>query len=163
MRIREDAIRFADGSPGTYTVIEKGDFALVIAYEDGGFWLVQQYRYPLGEREWEFVQGGWPDGRSGSPEELAALELREETGLRAARLAHLGRLHAAPGYANNSFDVFVATGLTPGEPQREPTEADMVHAFVAEDELERMLGDGRFRDSNSVAALALFDRWRGRR
>ena len=81
--------------------------------------------------------------------------MREETGLRAERFEHLGRLDSAPGYASNAFDVFLATGLTEGEPNREASEADMVHAHFETVELERMVRSGEFRDSNSLAALAL--------
>ena len=155
LTLREDEIAYADGTRGLYTVVEKHDFALVLPYSGEGFWLVQQYRYALGRRAWEFPQGGWPAGRSGTPEQLAAAELREETGLRAERFEHLGRLDSAPGYASNAFDVFLATGLTEGEPNREASEADMVHAHFTETELRRMITDGEFRDSNSLAALTL--------
>jgi 8-oxo-dGTP pyrophosphatase MutT (NUDIX family) len=157
LRLREDEIEYADGSPGTYTVVEKQDFALVIPFDGSGFWLVEQFRYPVGSREEEFPQGGWPAGRGGTPAELAAAELAEETGLRADRLEHLGRLFAAYGYSSQSYDVFLATGLTPGEPHRERTEADMVHRRVDEAELRAMVRDGRLRDAHSLAALALFD------
>jgi len=109
----------------------------------------------MGRREWEFPQGGWPAGHSGPPEALAAAELEEETGLRAARFEHLGRLNSAPGYATNSFDVYLATGLTAGEPRREASEADMVHAWFSEVELRELIARGEFRDSNGLAALAL--------
>jgi len=157
LRLREDDIEYADGTTGQYTVLEKGDFVLLLPYADGGFWLVQQFRYPVGRREWEFPQGGWPHGVTGTVDELAAAELVEETGLSAARLEHLGRLYSAYGYSSQAFDVFLATGLSAGEPQRETTEADMVHAFFAEDEVRSMITRGEFRDSHSVAALALFD------
>jgi ADP-ribose pyrophosphatase len=160
LRLREDEIEYADGSRGRYSVVDKDDFALVVPYADGGFWLVQQFRYPVGTREWEFPQGGWPQGRGGSAEQLAAAELTEETGLRAAELVPLGRLYAAYGYSNQSYDVFLATGLTPGAPEREHTEADMVHAWFPEAEVRDMLARGAFRDAHSVAALALFDQRR---
>lgn len=157
LRLREDEIELPDGSVGQYTVIEKQDFVVVIPYADGGFWLVQQYRYPVGSREWEFPQGGWPTGSSGTQRQLAEAELAEETGLRAAEIAHLGQLFAAYGYSNQSFDVFLASGLTEGEPDREHTEQDMVHRWFAEDELRAMVRRGEFADSHSVAALTLFD------
>lgn len=156
LTVREDDIEFADGSSGTYTVVDKRDFAVVVPYTGDGFWLVQQYRYPLGRRSWEFPQGGWPHGRSGTPLELAATELAEETGLRADSFDHLGRLDASPGLATNAFDVYLATGLRPGPTRREASEADMVHAYFPTGELEAMVARGEFRDSNSVAALALF-------
>ena len=155
LTLREDQIAYADGSPGLYTVVEKRDFAVVMPFSGTGFWLVEQYRYALGRRAWEFPQGGWPTGRGGSPEELAAAELREETGLRADRLVHLGRLDSAPGYATNGFDVFVATGLHEGDPRRETSESDMVHAHVSTADLHRMIVAGEFTDSHSVAALSL--------
>lgn len=157
LRLREDDIAYRDGSIGIYTVIEKDDFALVLPYADGGFWLVQQYRYALGRREWEFPQGGWPAGSSGTSRELAERELGEETGLSADELTHLGRLFAAYGYSNQAFDVYLATGLTEGTPDREHTEQDMVHRWFAADEVRAMIGRGEFADSHSVAALALFE------
>jgi 8-oxo-dGDP phosphatase len=162
LALREDQIAYADGSPGLYTVVEKRDFAVVIPFSGTGFWLVEQYRYALKRRAWEFPQGGWPAGNSGTREELAAAELREETGLRADRFVHLGRLDSAPGYATNGFDVWLATGLHEGEPRRESTESDMIHAHVSIDELTRMIEDGEFTDSHSVAALSLLYLWRSR-
>lgn len=160
IRVREDTFALEDGSTGVYGVVEKSDFALVLPEQDGGFWLVEQYRYPLGRRSWEFPQGTWPAGADGSPEELARAELAEETGLRAARLDHLGRLDLAAGLATQRFDVWRATGLTPGPTAREATEADMRQTFVPEAELRRRMRDGGITDSPSLAAygLLLLDR-----
>jgi 8-oxo-dGDP phosphatase len=157
LRLREDEIEYADGTPGTYTVVEKSDFVTVLPFEDDGFWLVQQYRYAVGSRQWEFPQGGWPQGRDGTTAELAAAELAEETGLTARRWRRLGRLFAAYGYSTQSFDVFLATDLTPGEPRREHSEQDMVHRWFAVADVRAMVRAGEFADSHSVAALALYD------
>lgn len=155
--LHEDRVRFPDGTEGMYTWVEKRDFALVLAVQDGGFWLVEQFRYPVGSREWEFPQGGWPQGESGTREDLAARELREETGLRAGRLRHLGHLHAAYGLLSQGYDVWVATELERGEPDREASESDMVCAWHEEAEVRAMIREGRLKDAHSVAALALYD------
>lgn len=157
MLVREDVVRFPSGATGTYSVVDKQDFVVVLPFADGGFWLVQQFRYPVGRREWEFPQGGWPAGSTGTPAELAAQELREETGHTAASLAHLGRLHAAYGYSSQGYDVFLAGGLTAGPPEREHTEADMVHEWRALPDIRAMIRSGEFADAHSVAALALYD------
>ncbi|HEY1325152.1 MAG TPA: ADP-ribose pyrophosphatase, partial [Streptosporangiaceae bacterium] len=60
LRLHEDGIRRPDGSSGVYSYVVKPDFALVIPVEDGGFHLVEQYRYPVRERSWEFPQGTFP-------------------------------------------------------------------------------------------------------
>jgi 8-oxo-dGTP pyrophosphatase MutT (NUDIX family) len=157
LRLREDDIEYADGSAGTYAVVEKQDFVTVLPQADGGFWLVQQFRYPVGSREWEFPQGGWSHGGSGTPAELAVAELAEETGLRAGEWTQLGRLFAGYGFSTQSFDVFLARDLTPGPTQREASEQDMVHRWFAESDVRAMIRDGSFADSHSVAALALYD------
>jgi 8-oxo-dGTP pyrophosphatase MutT (NUDIX family) len=155
IRVREDTVELPDGTTGLYGVVERPDFALVIPRERDGMWLVEQYRYALGRRSWEFPQGTWGQGGAGSAEELARAELAEETGLRAGRLEHLGRLDLAPGMTTQLFDVWVATGLTPGPTAREATESDMRQAFVPAEELRRMVLDGRFTDGPSLAAYSL--------
>jgi 8-oxo-dGTP pyrophosphatase MutT (NUDIX family) len=160
IRVREDTVVRADGSQGIYGVVEKSHFALVLPYERGGFWVVEEYRLPVGRRVPGFPQGTWASGTSGSAEELARAELAEETGLRAASLRHLGHLDLAPGLSTQEFDVWLATDLTPGPTAREATEADMTCTFVPEDELRARIRDGRFPDGPSIAGygLLLLDR-----
>ncbi len=156
IRVREDVLEHADGTRGLYGVVERPDFALVIPAEDDGFWLVEQYRYPIDRRSWEFPQGTWSPGADGSPEELARAELAEETGVRADRLDHLGRVDLAPGLLTQRVDVWLATGLTAGPTAREASEADMRSAFVPEAELRVMIADGRCTDGPSLAAFSLW-------
>jgi 8-oxo-dGTP pyrophosphatase MutT (NUDIX family) len=155
IRVREDAVVRDDGSTGVYGVVEKPPFALVIPAERNGFWLVEQFRHPVGRRSWEFPQGTWGAGHEGTAAELARAELAEETGLRAADLRHLGHLDLAPGLSTQEFDVWLATGLASGPPAREATELDMRSAFVPENDLRAMVRDGRFTDGPSLAAYSL--------
>jgi hypothetical protein len=66
MQLREDVIQRPDGSQGIYSYVEKPDFALIIPVERDGFHLVEQYRYPVSHRSWEFPQGTLPDRRMGT-------------------------------------------------------------------------------------------------
>jgi 8-oxo-dGDP phosphatase len=154
-RLRRDDIERADGSRGTYAVIERDDFACVIPAEDGGFYLVEEYRYPLGRRAWSFPQGSFPHGEEGTPEELARTELAQETGLRAGQLTQLGRLSASHGSSSQYGQHWLATDLTKGEPDLEPEELGMRHAWVSREEFEAMVRDGRIVDDTSLAAYAL--------
>src|SRR4051812_39223187 len=82
MRVREDTLRYRDGSPGLYGVVEKPNFVVIAAVEpDGHIHLVEQYRYPIGARCWELPQGAWELKPDADPLEVARGELREETGL----------------------------------------------------------------------------------
>ncbi len=156
MSVREDEVVLPDGSPGTYGVVDKPDFALVVPREpDGSLWLVEQYRYPLGRRGWEFPQGSWGAAGSGSQVELAAAELREETGLQARALRHLGRLFEAPGFCSQGFDVYLAEGLAAGPADREATEQDMRVERVTDAEFRRRVRAGEVVDGATVAAYGL--------
>jgi ADP-ribose pyrophosphatase len=154
MTVREDRILRADGSPGIYGVVEKADFALVAAIEGGRIWLVEQYRYPVEARYWELPQGSW-EGRDIDPIQLAAAELREETGLLAGSIIRVGRLFAAYGYSNQACDIFLATKLVQGEPERESEEAGMVARCFALGDFERMMAEGEILDAATVAAYGL--------
>ena len=106
MRVREDAIRRRDGSAGIYGVIEKDDFVVVVpVHEDGSVTMVEQYRYPVGARFWEFCQGMW-GGPDADPRLVAAHELAEETGLAAATLTEAGYLYEGYGTMRQGFRVF---------------------------------------------------------
>jgi 8-oxo-dGDP phosphatase len=155
MRLRRDEIERRDGSRGTYAFVEKPDFALVIPAENDGFHMVEEYRYPIGRRTWSFPQGGWPAGQAGSPEELARLELSQETGLRAGALVKLGYLHCAHGISNQGGHYFVATELKPGPPEREREEQDMRQAWFGRARFEEMIGEGLITDDSTLAAYAL--------
>jgi 8-oxo-dGTP pyrophosphatase MutT (NUDIX family) len=156
MRVREDETVLPDGSPGTYGVVEKPDFALVIPTDaDGSLWLVEQHRYPVGLRLWEFPQGTAERGDEVPPPEVARSELAEETGLRAGALRHLGHLFSAYGYSNQGFHVWLATDLAHGEPAREPAEQDMRVGRVSRERWLQMIGEGLVRDAASIAAYGL--------
>jgi 8-oxo-dGTP pyrophosphatase MutT (NUDIX family) len=118
--------------------------------------MVEQYRYPVRRRAWEFPQGSWSQGAEGEEADLARAELMEETGLRPAILRRLGHLYGAYGFCSQGFDVFLALGLTQGETARERTELDMAHRFVHDQELAQMILAGDIVDAASLAAHSLF-------
>jgi 8-oxo-dGTP pyrophosphatase MutT (NUDIX family) len=153
--VREDQVERPDGSRGLYSVVDRPDISLVIPAENDGFHLAEQYRYSTGSRSWEFPSGSLARGETGTPEELAAAELSEETGFTAGNLTKLGYLHCANGTTGEGVHVFLATDLTPGEPHRETSEQDMCQRWFPRRELERMLRDGVITDGPTVAAYLL--------
>ena len=76
MTVREDTVQRADGSRGIYGVIDKPTYALVIPRDGDRLHLVEQFRYPVGRRRWEFPAGTAPDRADVDPAELAARELQ---------------------------------------------------------------------------------------
>lgn len=155
MTVREDAIRRPDGSEGIYGVVDKPTAAVVIPLDGDRLHLVEQYRYPVGERRWEFPMGTAPDRAEIDPGVLAARELAEETGLVAGRMELLGRLDIAPGVSSQREHVFLATELTAGPPSREPQEQDMRAAWFGIVEFEEMIREGGIVDAQTLAAYLL--------
>ena len=155
LSVREDQIERADGSHGLYSVVDIPDFALIIPADRDGFHLVEQYRYPTQTQSWEFPSGSFAPGVTGTPEEMAAAELAEETGFTAGNFRKLGFLHCANGMTGEGFHVFLATDLVPGRPNREIAEQDMRQRWFPRREVEQMLRDGVITDSPSAAAYLL--------
>jgi 8-oxo-dGTP pyrophosphatase MutT (NUDIX family) len=155
MTVREDAIRRQDGSSGIYGVVHKPDFALIIPYENGAVYLVEQYRYPVKGRYLEFPQGTWEDQQDAAPESVAIGELQEETGLVAGRMTYLGHLFSAPGYSTQGMHVFLAEQLTPGAQHLSPEESDLVVTRVTIEDFEALVLEGRIKDASTLSAYSL--------
>lgn len=155
MVVREDEVERLDGSRGIYGVVDKPDFVLVIPREGDGFHLVEEFRYPIGKRTWSFPQGSLPGRREADPEELARLELAQETGLRAGTLRRLGYLNCSHGTSGQGFTIFLATDLEPGETDREPEEQDMRHKWFSTEDFKTLIREGHITDDSTLAAYAL--------
>jgi 8-oxo-dGTP pyrophosphatase MutT (NUDIX family) len=122
IRVREDAVTRPDGNPGIYGVVEYANFAIGITAlnADGEIVLVGQHRYPLDYYSWEVPQGGCP--KDSAPEDSAIRELREETGVEAARWDYLGCVALSNAVSDEVGHLFLARDLTQHEPEPEPTE-----------------------------------------
>ena len=97
MALKEDRVQRADGSEGIYSVVEKGDFVVIIPLHNDEIFVVEQFRYPLGVRTLELPQGSWETSPTAAPEDVAAGELKEETGLSAGKLEYVGYQAAQKG------------------------------------------------------------------
>src|SRR3712207_5673934 len=105
MSVREDAIRRSDGTESIYAVVDKPTYALVIPRDGDRLHLVEQFRYPVGHRRWEFPMGTAPERADVDPAALAERELQEETGLVAGRMERIGSLEVAPGMSSQRGHV----------------------------------------------------------
>lgn len=156
MKVHEDAVQFPDGTEGIYGVVDKEDFVLIVPrHSDGRFQLVQQFRYPVSGRFWEFPQGSWETKPGSDPEKVAMGELEEETGFRAGSLLRLGHLYEAYGFSNQGFHIFLADNLRPGELSRDHEEQDMLTRSFSRDDITHMIMSGQIKDAPTIAALAL--------
>lgn len=97
-----------------------------------------------------------------NPEKLARGELKEELGLEAARMTHLGSLWIAYGFTRQKQHVFLAQGLTQTGKDPDAEEHDLTMRSVALAEFEEMMLDGTIRDSCTLSAWGLYLLWKAR-
>ena len=158
LTVREDDVRTPGGEDRSFTVGVSGDAVYVVAItDDGQVVLVRQHRYPVGAWTLELPAGGVRRGTD--PLAQAKAELAEETGVRAAAWAEVGRFYPMPGRLDAEFHVFLATGFDADElgapaPSEDEWIDDIV--LVPVDELAAMVASGTIGDGCSLAALALW-------
>jgi len=161
MRVREDEILRSNGEKGIYGVVEKVDAAIILPLENGRVRLVEQFRYTIQARTLELPQGSWETAFD-SPEELARGELKEELGLAAAHMTHLGTMWIAYGFLKQKQYVFLATGLTETGKNPDAEEHDLAARSVPVEEFEQMMFDGVISDASTIAAWGFYLMWKAR-
>ncbi len=155
LRVREDQVERDDGSRGIYSVVEREDYVVLAPYHNGCITLVEQYRYPIGQRIWEMPMGCFEPDRHQDIHAAAVAELREETGWVAKNLQSIGEIFQGPGYCTQKGHVFFATNLTAVGVARDHGEMDMVAKDFTIAEIERMIIENRIRCTSTVAAFGM--------
>jgi len=116
--IRRDYLKTPDGRETRFEIVEHGGSVVIIPVDaEGNLLFVRQYRHAAGMDMLE-LPAGTRDGDEPF-EDCAAREIREETGMEAGTLKHVGSFYLAPGYSTEYMGVFLATGL-----KHNPLEAD---------------------------------------
>lgn len=124
--------------------------AIVPVDDDRNTWLVGQQRYTLGEYSWEVPMGGAPV--DDDLEASARRELKEETGLSAARLTRVMKVHTSNSITDEIGYVFLAMELRQGDASPEETEDLSIKRLPLADAVA-MVHEGRITDAISCLAL----------
>lgn len=153
IKVTEHQIINPGGGQGIYGKVHFKNRAIgVIPIDSDEYtWLVGQYRYTLGEYSWEIPEGGAPLHED--PLEGAKRELKEETGLMAARWDYLMRFHTSNSVTDEVGHIFLARELLQGDAAPEESEADLVIKKIPLKEAVEMVMEQKITDSMSVAGL----------
>ncbi|MGN7862901.1 NUDIX domain-containing protein [Microbacterium sp. 22303] len=152
--IREDRVRYGDGEIVRQYIDHSGAAAVVAMDEDGRVLLIQQYRHPIGQRDWE-LPAGLLDVVGEDPMDAARRELAEEADLVATGWEPLVSTYTTPGSNSEIVHIYLATGLSPaGETfARTDEEADIRLAWVPLHEAADGVLAGRLR--NGILAVGV--------
>lgn len=150
-----DTVRFPDGSTGQLEMIRHPGASAVVPVlradlPDPEILLIRQYRYAAEQYLYEVPAGRLDAGEA--PEVCAARELREETGYRAERIVPLFTMYTTPGFTDERIHLFVATGLTAGDAEREADEFMELVPMPLSRALA-LIEEGAIQDAKTALAL----------
>ena len=153
--VHEDIIERQSGVKGLYGIVEKVDFAAILAIEAGYIYLVEQYRYPVKQRSLEIPMGSWTEQPNADPTKLALGELQEETGYKAGRIEKIGFHHVDNGGSTQGCHVFLATDLTFVGKNLDAEEEDLTSIRLSLPDFEKKIADGLILDACTIACYGL--------
>jgi 8-oxo-dGDP phosphatase len=151
--IRRDEFVFA-GHPVVREYMDHPGAVAILAIDDQDrVLLINQYRHPVGLRDWE-LPAGLLDVEGEAPVAAARRELAEETDLVAEHWSELITFHTSPGGSNETLHIFEARGLLPTEPfARTEEEAEIVTRWAPLAEVVDAVMEGRL--SNSILIIGV--------
>jgi ADP-ribose pyrophosphatase len=155
-RVVRESYVDAGGQTRTRDIVRHpGAVVIVPLLDDGRVCLIRQFRLSVNQTLIEL-----PAGTLEPPEPplaCAQRELIEETGFRAARIEQVHAFFLSPGILDEKMHLFLATGLTPGEPNREAGE-EIDNLLVPLDEAVKMIFRGEIQDAKSIVGLLWAER-----
>lgn len=115
--------------------------------------LVRQYRGPIDSLLLE-IPAGLCDVVGEAPEETAARELVEEVGVVADSLHLLAGFYPAAGFSDQHVSLYLATGLTQVESDRQgPEEEHMTIVELSLNDVPARIADGTLCDAKTILGL----------
>ncbi len=152
IRVEEHQVINPSGAQSLYgKVLFKNRAVAILALdEEHNMYLVGQHRYTLDEYSWELPMGGAPEDEDML--DAAKRELKEETGISASSWTEVMRLHTSNCITDELGAVFLARGLSHGEPDLEPTEDLAVRKLPLDTAIAWVL-EGRITDAISAAGI----------
>lgn len=153
IKLEEHEVINPGGGKGIYGKVFFKNLALGIipVDKDGNTWLVGQYRYTLDEYSWEIPMGGGPLEKDLL--KSAQRELKEETGLTAAKWTNIMRIHTSNSVTDEVGFVFLAEELTAGKQELDESEAGLKVMKIHFSEALQMVMNGEITDSLSIAGI----------
>ena len=156
IRLAEGSFAAPDGTGFERDIVRHPGAVAVVPLDDRGYvTLVRQFRAALGRLVIE-IPAGKRDVEGEAPEVTAGRELVEEVGLSAGSLDLLSTFHNSVGFCDEACAVYLATGLTPAEPDHDGIEErflEVLHLPLGD--AVQLVEDGVVTDAKTVIGLLL--------
>ncbi len=148
-----DEFQIPNGIKGEYNYVHTNGASMIIPVtNDGKIILVNQYRYLCDKESIELPCGGVKEGKS--YEEMAHIELEEETGFRSTDLHYAAEFNPYNGVTNEICKVFIAKELVQSKAIPDSTEEFEI-LYKTPNEIDELIGSNSIWDGMTIAAWGL--------
>ncbi len=150
---KKDEFQIPDGIKGEYHYVHTNGASMIIPVTDEGkIILVNQYRYLCSKESIELPCGGVKEGKT--YEEMAHIELEEETGFRSKSLTKAGEFNPYNGVTNEICEVFIARDLVQSRSIPDATE-EFELLTRTPDEIDELISSNIIWDGMTIAAWGI--------
>ncbi len=151
---RMDEFEIPEKTNGNYYYMQSpGSVSIVAVNGEGKILLLKMYRYLAERFGLEFPGGGVKPGQTN--EEAARAEFAEEFQLEAGRMQFVATVFPLAGLVKEEEHVFVAMDLKPIEGHHQDETEEFEGEWLALEELEQAIGDGRIFNGHELSAWAV--------
>jgi ADP-ribose pyrophosphatase len=148
-----DEFKIPDGVQGEYHYVHTNGASMIIPITaEGKIILVNQYRYLCDKESIELPCGGVKDGKS--YEEMAHIELEEETGFRSKNLHYAAEFNPYNGVTDEICKIYIAKDLILTKATPDGTE-EFEMLYKSPDEVESLIRTNTIWDGMTIAAWGL--------
>lgn len=156
IEVEENEIVRPDGRDGIYGVVKSHDSVTAVPVaDDGRIFLIHSFSYAGNKWHWELPAGG-TDGEDFAS--ASRRELKEETGIDAAKWRQIGLVRPMDGLATERMAVLIAEDLTMGEvPVADDNGLIDERRFFTLDEVREMVMRGEIDEGQTISALYCYE------
>ena len=145
--VKLDTVRLINGRTATRLYFDHRGACGILPLEGDQVYLVQQYRYPVGNVTWEIPAGKREKGQTFLA--CAKAELKQETGLSAKKIKEVLMFHPSNAFSNEELHLYIATGLTRGKDAPDEDEFINLKKFPLKT-VQRMIDKGEINDAKTI-------------
>lgn len=157
-RVVRETVTTGAGKTKTRDIVRHpGACVILPLLDDGRVCLIRNWRIAVATTLIELPAGTLEPPEP--PHETAERELIEETGYRAKKIEFLHAFFLSPGILDEKMHLYLATGLTAGQPAREEGE-EIENWLVSWDDALAMIFRGEIQDAKTIVGLLWVDRLR---
>ena len=152
INLRKDKVTVKTGTSYREIIEHNGGAVICALTDDKKLVMVNQFRKPAEEVLLELPAGKRDGDEKGV--DVAARELKEETGYPAGKIVHLTNMYTSPGYSNEVLEIYLATDLLPGETDFDENEAIDILEIPLEEMVDAVM-QGKIKDAKTIVGVLM--------